>query len=134
MERGETLTQKKQEDQHATIRVPKDLAIEVDKMIGKHGFRSRAEIAKEAIRHLLSEYIKITVTEGQGKVVTIGEYEYAFTYDHNTQMFAIATDITILPPTYKTTVGATYDVFGLEIQVSEVHDSYCILLLKSTVP
>jgi Arc/MetJ-type ribon-helix-helix transcriptional regulator len=50
------LTQKKQEDQHATIRVPKDLAIEVDKMIGKHGFRSRAEIAKEAIRHLLSEY------------------------------------------------------------------------------
>lgn len=81
-----------------------------------------------------SEYTKITVTEGQGKIVTIGEYEYAFTYDHNAKLFAVATSISIIASTYKTTVGATYNVFGLEIKVSEVHDSYCILLAKSTVP
>lgn len=86
------------------------------------------------IENPFSGYTKITVTEAHGKLVTIDGYEYAFTYDHNTQMFAIATDLTILPPTYKTTVGATYNVYGLEIKVSEAHNDYCVLLAKSTIP
>jgi uncharacterized Ntn-hydrolase superfamily protein len=79
-------------------------------------------------------YTKLTVVEGQGKVATFGGYEYAFTYDHNNQLFAVATDITILPSTYKTTVGATYTIFGLEIKVAEAHVGYCVLMVKSTVP
>ena len=41
---------------YATIRIPKQLADEMDALIGNYGFTSRAEIAKEAIRRLLQEY------------------------------------------------------------------------------
>ena len=51
-----TLTKKAQRDDHNTVRLPEDLTDEMDKLIGKHGFRSRAEIAKQAIRTLLREY------------------------------------------------------------------------------
>lgn len=35
---------------HVTLKIPRDLAAEMDKLIGKHGYRSRNEIAKDAIR------------------------------------------------------------------------------------
>jgi Arc/MetJ-type ribon-helix-helix transcriptional regulator len=41
---------------HITIKLPKELVAEMDKLIGALGFRSRGEIAKEAIRQLLSHY------------------------------------------------------------------------------
>jgi len=41
---------------HITIKLPKELVDEMDKLIGALGFRSRGEIAKEAIRQLLSHY------------------------------------------------------------------------------
>jgi len=41
---------------YVTVKIPKDLAKEVDKLVGKHGFTSRGEIAKEAIRKLLQMY------------------------------------------------------------------------------
>lgn len=41
---------------HVTVKIPRDLIQEMDKLKGKHGFRSRGEIAKEAIRKLLAEY------------------------------------------------------------------------------
>ena len=41
---------------HVTVKIPKDLIEEMDGLIGKHGFRSRGEIAKEAIRKLLNYY------------------------------------------------------------------------------
>ena len=41
-----------------TLRLPKELVDEIDKIVGKHGFTSRAEVAKEAIRKLLQEYQK----------------------------------------------------------------------------
>jgi Arc/MetJ-type ribon-helix-helix transcriptional regulator len=41
---------------HITIKLPKELVAEMDKLIGAMGFRSRGEIAKEAIRQLLSQY------------------------------------------------------------------------------
>jgi len=41
---------------YVTLKIPKELAIEIDDLVGKHGFTSRAEIAKEAIRRLLQQY------------------------------------------------------------------------------
>ena len=43
---------------HVTVKIPKDLIEEMDKLVGKHGFRSRGEIAKEAVRQLISSYEK----------------------------------------------------------------------------
>lgn len=94
-----------------------------------------------AAPNVLSGYMKITVTEGQGKVVTVGEYDYAFSYAHAVQLtsgsaayFYVATNISLIGTPYEAKTGATYNAFGLEIQVFEVHASYCILLAKSTVP
>ena len=41
---------------HVTIKIPRELVAQMDKLKGKHGFRSRGEIAKEAIRKLLKDY------------------------------------------------------------------------------
>jgi Arc/MetJ-type ribon-helix-helix transcriptional regulator len=41
---------------HVTVKIPRDLIDEMDKLIGSLGFRSRGEIAKEAIRQLLDHY------------------------------------------------------------------------------
>lgn len=41
---------------HVTVKIPKELVDEMDRLIGALGFRSRGEIAKEAIRQLLSHY------------------------------------------------------------------------------
>lgn len=43
-------------DDYTTIRIPTELANELDKLIGKRGFRTKAEIVKEAIRTLLKYY------------------------------------------------------------------------------
>ena len=44
------------EESHVTIKIPKDLVDEMDRLKGRHGFRSRGEIAKEAIRKLIFNY------------------------------------------------------------------------------
>jgi metal-responsive CopG/Arc/MetJ family transcriptional regulator len=41
---------------HVTIKIPKELVDEMDRLLGKHGFRSRGEIAKEALRQFLAKY------------------------------------------------------------------------------
>lgn len=41
---------------YVTLKIPHSLADPMDKLVGKFGFKSRAEIAKEAIRKLLLEY------------------------------------------------------------------------------
>ena len=46
---------------HVTIKIPRDLVEEMDKLVGKHGFRSRAEIAKEAIRSIVKYYEEIVL-------------------------------------------------------------------------
>ena len=38
------------------VKIPRNLAEEVDRLIGKHGFTSRAEIVKEALRRILLTY------------------------------------------------------------------------------
>jgi len=47
------------EDDYSTIRIPKELSAEMDNLIGKLGFRSKAEIVKEAIRRLLNHYQEV---------------------------------------------------------------------------
>jgi Arc/MetJ-type ribon-helix-helix transcriptional regulator len=44
------------EDDYITVRIPKELSQEADKLIGKKGFKSKAEIVKEALRKLLDHY------------------------------------------------------------------------------
>lgn len=53
---GLVLVTDKKKDKYDTIRIPQELAAEMDKLIGDYGFRSRAEIAKEAIRRYLRLY------------------------------------------------------------------------------
>lgn len=43
---------------YTTVRIPKELADEVDKLVGTMGFRTRAEVVKEALRALLLKYGK----------------------------------------------------------------------------
>jgi len=38
------------------VSLPRELVDEMDKLVGQYGFRSRAEIAKEAIRQLLLRF------------------------------------------------------------------------------
>jgi len=46
----------KTEAEYVFVKIPKSLLDEVDKAIGKHGYRSRTEFIKDAIRSLLREY------------------------------------------------------------------------------
>ncbi|MDR0372961.1 MAG: ribbon-helix-helix domain-containing protein [Nitrososphaerota archaeon] len=50
------MAEKERKDGYSTIRVPQEFATEIDKLIGKHGFTSRAEIVKEAVRQFLQKY------------------------------------------------------------------------------
>lgn len=50
------LSEKTKPSDHITVKIPQELIDEMDKLIGKHGFRSRGEIVKEAVRELLAEY------------------------------------------------------------------------------
>ena len=42
--------------EYVFVKIPKSLLDEVDKAVGKHGYRSRTEFVKDAIRSLLREY------------------------------------------------------------------------------
>lgn len=50
------MIEKERKDGYSTIRVPQEFAIEIDKLIGSHGFTSRAEIVKDAVRQYLQKY------------------------------------------------------------------------------
>ena len=41
-------------EEYVAIKLPKDLIQEMDRLVGTHGYRSRAEIAKDAIRRLIT--------------------------------------------------------------------------------
>ena len=49
---------KPKEGEYTTIKLPNDLITSTDKLIGTHGFKSRGEIVKEALRDLLAHYQK----------------------------------------------------------------------------
>ena len=44
------------QNEYVTIRIPKNLAKEIDGLIGKFGFTSRAEVVKQAVRNFLEKY------------------------------------------------------------------------------
>jgi Arc/MetJ-type ribon-helix-helix transcriptional regulator len=41
---------------YAVYKIPKELDEEIMKVVGRHGYRSKTEFAKDAIRRLLLEY------------------------------------------------------------------------------
>jgi len=45
-----------EEQEYSTVKVPKDLISEIDKMMDRLGYRSRSEFVKDAIRSLLRQY------------------------------------------------------------------------------
>jgi len=45
-----------EKEDYVTLKIPHELAEAIDRIIGKMGFRTRAEFVKEAIRQLLKEY------------------------------------------------------------------------------
>jgi Arc/MetJ-type ribon-helix-helix transcriptional regulator len=47
---------KAEETGYAVYKIPKELDEEITKIVGKHGYRSKTEFAKDAIRRLLLEY------------------------------------------------------------------------------
>ena len=47
---------------YTTIKLPKDLTREMDRLIGRLGYRSRSEVAKDGIRRLLTELLKEDTT------------------------------------------------------------------------
>jgi Arc/MetJ-type ribon-helix-helix transcriptional regulator len=58
---------KSKQSDHVTVKIPRDLIGEMDKLIGSLGFRSRGEIAKEAIRQLLNHYKESLASTEQPK-------------------------------------------------------------------
>jgi Arc/MetJ-type ribon-helix-helix transcriptional regulator len=54
-------------NEYTTLKLPTELVDEVDQLVGKHGFTSRAEVAKEAIRKLLQQYKEDQVVERKTK-------------------------------------------------------------------
>lgn len=42
--------------EYITIKLPNDLVAEVDKLVGKYGFSSRADIVKNALRDFFNKY------------------------------------------------------------------------------
>jgi len=56
----------RKEDDYITVRIPKELSDDLDMLIGKRGFRSKAEIVKEAIRDLLHQYC---IPDGQFRIL-----------------------------------------------------------------
>jgi Arc/MetJ-type ribon-helix-helix transcriptional regulator len=47
------MTEKTRRSEHNTVKLPESLTDEMDKYMGKKGFTSRAEIAKQAIREFM---------------------------------------------------------------------------------
>ena len=50
---------------YSVIKIPDELAEEIDKIVGKHGYRSRTEFVKDAARALLREYAREVAAESK---------------------------------------------------------------------
>lgn len=80
-----------------------------------------------------SEYTQVKVFSGSSAHATLSNYTYTFlykwwgTYDPQKP---IEIDVQGIEKTLPATQGQTYDILGIEVVVSEVHDDYVILLVK----
>ena len=43
-------------DPYVIVKLPKELIDEVDKIVGSHGYKTRPEVIKDAVRAMLREY------------------------------------------------------------------------------
>lgn len=82
-------------------------------------------------------YTKVTVVEGAlGVTIEFNGNEYFFAYKWGPfapqDKFAVGTVGGLNQKNYDAVEGATYQAFGLEIVVSEVHSDYIVLLVKPT--
>jgi len=48
--------EKEKKPDYIYVPIPKELVDEADQMVGSHGYRSRAELVKDAVRTLLRHY------------------------------------------------------------------------------
>lgn len=53
------------EKEYTVVKIPTDLVEEIDKFIGKYGYRTRPEIIKDAIRRLLSDYKRFEALDNE---------------------------------------------------------------------
>jgi Arc/MetJ-type ribon-helix-helix transcriptional regulator len=42
--------------QYATVKLPQEVVTEINKLVGKYGFSSRAEVVKDALRDFFRKY------------------------------------------------------------------------------
>lgn len=46
----------REKEEYVVIKLPADLVREIDRFIGRYGYRSRAELVKDAVRALIRQY------------------------------------------------------------------------------
>ncbi len=54
-------------EDYVIIKLPADLVREIDRFIGRYGYRSRAELVKDAVRALLRQYALYERESGEGR-------------------------------------------------------------------
>ena len=90
-------------------------------------------IGQSQSRAVQSEYTRVQVFSGSLAHATLNNYTYTFlykwwgTYDPQKP---IEIDVQGVEKTLPATQGQTYDILGIEVVVSEVHDDFIILLVK----
>lgn len=57
---------------YVPIKIPKELSDKIDYFVGKYGFRSKAEFAKEAIRSQLLVYVRLEIANTDFQLQTEG--------------------------------------------------------------
>jgi uncharacterized protein HemX len=81
-----------------------------------------------------SEYTRVQVFSGSLTHATLNNYTYTFLYKWwggaSDLQKPIEIDVQGIEKTLPATQGQTYDILGIEVVVSEVHDDYIILLVK----
>jgi hypothetical protein len=90
--------------------------------------------------YFTSGYTRIVLPEGSGGVAYyFGKNEFTFygacpsCHNSSQPVFRVEypAEYTACQYAYNATLGATYDLLGIEIKVSEVHSDYIVLLAKS---
>jgi hypothetical protein len=87
--------------------------------------------------NVTSEYTRIVLPDEGVTTYDFGKNEFSF-YGRgsyfNQQQFGVSylgSYTSVSTYSYNATVGATYELLGIQIQVSEVHSDYIVLLVKS---
>jgi hypothetical protein len=81
-----------------------------------------------------SEYTRVTVLKGSSATLKLLGYDYFFFYKQTITGYdpqkPIEIDVRGLVYTLPSTQGSRYNIAGIEVVISEVHDDYIILLVK----